>query len=853
MKIRTKLVLLMSILSAIILAQFSNTIISNIAVKNNVSEVTQQVRLAEFLTQFVHVLQVERGVTVGVIVSGALQGQDAMIAARQKVDQAFAPLNAQITVMSGMSFTSQQTEALAVVKGFAQDLSSMRSKVDGKTIKATDWVDHVTLSISKMMQTLMIATTLNDVGTSLRSLHLLTEAKELAGQERAIGNGTIIAKAFLSDERMIQFIRLDGAQKTKFEALERAVSGKPVEQLKAVRSADFSNDIRQMRSIMIERYMSESPITLEASQWFAKTTKRINELNDVGVTLIAQAQAEIEKHNNHATQSVLLSAIFGLVLVIGLVLVYLLVVQRGIRKPLEEMTNQLINIVNTNSFSIRINNQSGDEIGDVSRALNQLLASFNEAITETNYVVSAIAVGDLSKRINGNYVGDLEVLKQGVNNSANNIAKVMTELSGAMTALQAGNFNKPLNTNAQGQYGEMLTNASSAMISFSQVIGEIVEVMHQMSEGDFNSRVRVAAHGDLLTMKDNINTSMSAIAQAINAISEVVAAQAMGDLTKELPSGTFKGQLHDLKNAINYSSAKVKESVIQAVQASNIVSEASAQVSQGSSDLSGRVQEQAAALEQTSSTMNEMAAAVQANTANARKVANLAHQVQNQSNTGVAVMQQTIEAMQSIRESSHKISDIVTIIDGIAFQTNLLALNAAVEAARAGEHGRGFAVVASEVRALAGKSADAAKDIKGLISDSVNRIEAGTQLADKSGDMLNGITASVEQVASMIEEIANASNEQSTGINQVHRAMADIDKVTQENAALVEETTAAAESLSSEANNLRNNMAFFKTGQIAGVRATPHSAPRSKVKAPVKKQMGLPAPKKPSSQEWGEF
>jgi methyl-accepting chemotaxis protein len=137
----------------------------------------------------------------------------------------------------------------------------------------------------------------------------------------------------------------------------------------------------------------------------------------------------------------------------------------------------------------------------------------------------------------------------------------------------------------------------------------------------------------------------------------------------------------------------------------------------------------------------------------------------------------------------------VTIIDSIAFQTNLLALNAAVEAARAGEHGRGFAVVASEVRALAGKSADAAKDIKGLIEDSVQRIEAGTQLADKSGEMLNGITASIEQVAGMVEEIANASNEQSTGINQVHKAMADIDKVTQENAALVEETTAAAESL----------------------------------------------------------
>jgi methyl-accepting chemotaxis protein len=190
----------------------------------------------------------------------------------------------------------------------------------------------------------------------------------------------------------------------------------------------------------------------------------------------------------------------------------------------------------------------------------------------------------------------------------------------------------------------------------------------------------------------------------------------------------------------------------------------------------------------------------------------LAHQVQQQSVQGVAVMQQTIQAMQSIRESSHKINDIVSLIDSIAFQTNLLALNAAVEAARAGEHGRGFAVVASEVRALAGKSADAAKDIKHLITDSVQRIEAGTELADKSGDMLSGITHSVEQVASMIEQIATASNEQNNGIGQVHKAVADLERVTQENTALVEDTRHAADALTFEADQLRHNMGFFKMG-----------------------------------------
>jgi methyl-accepting chemotaxis protein len=387
-------------------------------------------------------------------------------------------------------------------------------------------------------------------------------------------------------------------------------------------------------------------------------------------------------------------------------------------------------------------------------------------------------------------------------------------------------------------------------------------VMSRMNEGDFDARVKSNAAGDLLNMKNSVNDSMDRLSLAMSTITKIVLLQANGDLMHECV-GDFKGQLEATKNALNLSARKLKEVVAAAVAASNIVSEAAGQVSQGSADLSARVQEQAAALEETSSTMNEMTAAVQANTANARKVADLTNQVQTQATDGVQVMQQTISAMQSIKASSSKINDIVTIIDSIAFQTNLLALNAAVEAARAGEHGRGFAVVASEVRALAGKSADAAKDIKTLITDSVTRIENGTHLADKSGEMLNGIAGSIHQVAGMIDQIANASNEQSVGINQVHRAIADIDKVTQENAALVEETTAAAESLSTEANNLRNDMAFFKTGQSAGAqRAAPVKNNRSTASVganldnrPVaKKSAALPAPKKSgSSEEWGEF
>jgi methyl-accepting chemotaxis protein len=332
-----------------------------------------------------------------------------------------------------------------------------------------------------------------------------------------------------------------------------------------------------------------------------------------------------------------------------------------------------------------------------------------------------------------------------------------------------------------------------------------------MNEGDFGGQVKTEARGELATLKQGVNTSLHHIADAIKSISEVVAAQASGDLTIKLPKGKFKGELHDLKNAINYSSMKMNEVVNMAIDVSDIVSNAAKEVSQGSGDLSQRVQEQAASLEQTSATMDQMTSQLQSTTQNAQQATELALDVRQQAVQGVEIMTETIAAMQAIEDSSQRISDIVTLIDTIAFQTNLLALNAAVEAARAGEHGRGFAVVAGEVRSLAQKSAEAAKDIKGLIEETTQRINRGSDLAQRTGDTLNQINDAVADVAKRIEQIAGAAGEQAQGVQQVNQAIGQIDGVTQQNAALVEETTAAAESLSEQAQLLQKEMGFFKT------------------------------------------
>ncbi|MDG4811432.1 methyl-accepting chemotaxis protein [Hydrogenovibrio sp. 3SP14C1] len=316
---------------------------------------------------------------------------------------------------------------------------------------------------------------------------------------------------------------------------------------------------------------------------------------------------------------------------------------------------------------------------------------------------------------------------------------------------------------------DVSTNKSTLMLT--TVVADAVSVLDEFSQGNISARMKNHLDVDNKTMFDD---SVARLSQGFEVVAD-----------------------------------RLSEVVSTAMDASKTVSAAAQEVAEGSASLNQQVQEQAAALEETSATMEEMNSAVQNNTDNAQQTAKVALEVQLKAEEGANVMQQTIDAMNAIQASSHKIAEIVSLIDGIAFQTNLLALNAAVEAARAGDHGRGFAVVAGEVRALAQKSAEAARDIKQLIEESVERIDTGTDLASSSGEVLQGIHQSVDRVAEMIEQIATASVQQAQGINQVRQSIAQIESVTQQNAALVEETNASSESLSHQSQILQKDMSFF--------------------------------------------
>lgn len=510
-----------------------------------------------------------------------------------------------------------------------------------------------------------------------------------------------------------------------------------------------------------------------------------------------------------AFSSILWMVIVTAVLVALAILFYAVTKIRRDFSPLEEMS-EVMEHVKKGEFHHRLEVLKDDEVGMTAKALNELLEAVQSGISEANDVVGAMSKGDFSKRVETEFNGDLLALKQGVNDSANAVSQTMNQIGEVVKALKEGNFDAVVESDAEGEFKVIIEQTQQSMSALSSAIKEIVGVMNEMQQGRFVSRVDVVLAGDLALLKNAINGSMQTLEAAISDITRVVSAQAQGDMTANI-TAEYQGDLAELKLAINTTAEKLDDIVTEVVSAAGSVAVAAGEVSSSSQNISSRTQSQAAMLEETAASMEEMTATVEQNSDATCQANDLSSEASLVAQKGADVAVKAVETMDEITESSKKIADIITLIDGIAFQTNLLALNAAVEAARAGEHGRGFAVVAGEVRSLAQKSAEASKDIKDLIESSVATIEAGSEYVSETGSALNEINQAVRKVNKIISEISVATSEQSRGISQVNESVTSMDQDTQKNAILIEESNTVTNSLNEQARALRELMSFFTT------------------------------------------
>ncbi|WP_178861652.1 methyl-accepting chemotaxis protein [Thiomicrorhabdus cannonii] len=386
-----------------------------------------------------------------------------------------------------------------------------------------------------------------------------------------------------------------------------------------------------------------------------------------------------------------------------------------------------------------------------------------------------------------------------------------------------------------------------------------LEQMQQVVESNLQVLVEKAAKGylgekiDVSTLDgfihdlgEQINFMSVAMHDAIMKFAEVMEVMAKGDLTQRI-DGQYEAQFAQMQTAMNASLENLSRMNAQVLVSLDGVVENIQATSQRNTDLSARIQQQAASIEETAATMEEMTAAVRNNAQNAQQANALTSQAAAKTDEGAEIMKRTIDAMMQIKASSSQIEQIIGLIDSIAFQTNLLALNAAVEAARAGEHGRGFAVVAGEVRNLAGKSAEAAKDIKQLIDRSVSQVEQGTQLAEQSGTSLAEISQAIRQVTEMVGDIATSSIEQAQGIEQLNQAIVSLDKNTQENAHLVELSASSAQTIADQSQELLAQMQQFKISQSVIDQVKSQSAVQSpKIATGKPAASALAAPKTPA-------
>jgi|JI10StandDraft_1071094.scaffolds.fasta_scaffold04970_4 methyl-accepting chemotaxis protein len=475
--------------------------------------------------------------------------------------------------------------------------------------------------------------------------------------------------------------------------------------------------------------------------------------------------------------------------------------------------DQLIAVANALAQGERVNqvNLNSLPAGSIGHAIHRTATTMDATLGEVQAALIKLERGELDGHVNEDGLqGRFAQMARSVNHSLQQLDRVLSAAVHSATHLAKGQLGQKVDVEASGLFAELRDSVNSMRQSVEHFNEIQDEALEHAAEGDVSYRIDTAGlDGFHLLQVVAMNFMLQHFDTVLTDTQRFLEAVAEGNLAVRYPTGQL-GRFGELSEVANRAVQSMSGLVQQIQTAADVIRQASTEIASGNADLSTRTEQQAAVLEETASSMEELTATVRQNGENARSANQLAIGAADVAERGGEVVNKVVATMRDIDESSRRIVDIISVIDGIAFQTNILALNAAVEAARAGEQGRGFAVVASEVRSLAQRSADAAKEIKSLITDSVGKIGSGAALVNSAGQTMTEIVHSVKRVTDIIGEISSASAEQTAGIEQVNSTVTHLDETTQQNAAMVEEASAAARSMQEQAQQLNLTVAQFR-------------------------------------------
>ncbi len=760
------------------------------------------------LTDLINDLQLERTFTAGYVGSKGQSNLNELQAQRLVTDKTMKKyldsLKALSTEMEPTLASEIEIQTHKIIKSY-KVLQDIRPQIDSLSTKeAGKRFSELNVTILDLLALYGRGTSSQAISSTFNNLYYYISAKTSVGVEKAVLNNVFTRSSF-NQSLAFKFNKALFSKNVYLNNFEMTSTPENLKYIAEILNDNTFKEIKEFEKIALDN-LNGSAIVADPVQWQTQMDKALSLLTNGEKYLLTQGSKLTDTLYQSANNSVLMTIA---IIVISLILVFAMMISiiKSIQNSVAALSDAMRAIEADGDFSIRATVNGSDELAVLAKTYNQLLGGLDESIQDINRVLSAVSQGDFSQTTDENAKGSLLLLQQGTNTATRSVFMMITELDKVMNAISNGEFAIRLSEEVPESFR---SKVDLAMDTLEQSFREITKSITGLAKGDFTQQIDLPiAKGDIKRLIDDVNLSITEILTTFDEINNVMAAQTKGDLTFRI-NGEYEGSYDLLKNAININSEQMSSVIRQIQTVSQTVDSNASNLSDSSESLSERVQQQAASLEETASALEEITSTVEQATSLTNEANIKTTEVKKQAEHGEQVLNETEHAMHQIKQMSNNIASIVELINSIAFQTNLLALNAAVEAARAGEHGRGFAVVAGEVRNLAGRSADAAKEIRDLVDKTNQEVTNGETLMQSSVKELQKINQGVHLVSQSIQDVNSSAQEQAIGVSQINLAVISLDKDTQENATIVEMTSETAKTLKQEASQLSAIVLKFK-------------------------------------------